>query len=521
MDTEERIQAAMEAIKSKKASSLRKAAEMFRIPRSTLRDRIAGCQPLKTSKQHLQRLSPEEEGAIERTILQMSVWGWPMTITSLEALARELLDKKGDFEPLGQNWHDRFLVRHPDLKKLRSRAMDQSRKDATDYETARQWFELFQTIRLLYDIDDVDIYNMDEKGCMKGVGENVKVLVSRSDAEAFSAQPGNREWVSIIECIGGTGYTLPPFIIFEGKRIQLDWTDALVDKRTVIQVSPNGWTDREIALTWIQHFDKYTALGTQGLYRLLILDGHASHVSFEFVQYCQDHNIVPLCLSPHSTHYLQPLDVGVFGPVAHEYRLLVTQGSVFGAERITNLDFLHYYQTARKSIAKNALAAWRGAGLIPFNSNKILQPLRPKTPPTATLTDEAGRTIRLPVDGELAVRINKVVSDLLDTCASPLKHEVLFVKNAALTAIADRATLQSLNQGLVEKTSTWRKKHTAKHCGEARVLTVEEIQNKRQEIEAKEAEEQLAKKRRSALKGKVGFAKLVWKELSMDFNIFE
>jgi hypothetical protein len=42
---------------------------------------------------------------------------------------------------------------------------------------------------------------MDEKGCMKGIGDNVKVFVPRSEAKAFSAQPGNREWVSIIECI--------------------------------------------------------------------------------------------------------------------------------------------------------------------------------------------------------------------------------------------------------------------------------------------------------------------------------
>ena len=34
---------------------------------------------------------------------------------------------------------------------------------------------------------------MDEKGCMKGIGDNTKVFVPRSEAEAFSAQPGNRE----------------------------------------------------------------------------------------------------------------------------------------------------------------------------------------------------------------------------------------------------------------------------------------------------------------------------------------
>jgi len=38
-------------------------------------------------------------------------------------------------------------------------------------------FELYQTTRLKYAIADDDIYNMDEKGCMKGIGDNTKVIV--------------------------------------------------------------------------------------------------------------------------------------------------------------------------------------------------------------------------------------------------------------------------------------------------------------------------------------------------------
>ena len=57
---------------------------------------------------------------------------------------------------------------------------------------------------------------MDEKGLMKGIGDNAKVLISRKQKMAFATQPGNREWVSIIECIGLNGYILPLFIIFEG-----------------------------------------------------------------------------------------------------------------------------------------------------------------------------------------------------------------------------------------------------------------------------------------------------------------
>ena len=53
--------------------------------------------------------------------------------------------------------------------------------------------------------------------------------------------------------------------------------------------------------------------------RLLILDGHDSHVTWEFLDYCLQNDIIPLCLPAHSTHILQPLDVGLFGPLQRNY----------------------------------------------------------------------------------------------------------------------------------------------------------------------------------------------------------
>jgi hypothetical protein len=61
--------------------------------------------------------------------------------------------------------------------------------------------------------------------------------------------------------------------------LPLDW---------VIGVSENGWTDNELGLTWLEHvFEKHTAHRTKGVYRLLILDGHSSHVTPEFDLFCK------------------------------------------------------------------------------------------------------------------------------------------------------------------------------------------------------------------------------------------
>jgi hypothetical protein len=80
-----------------------------------------------------------------------------------------------------------------------------------------------------------------------------------------------------------------------------------------------------------------------------------------------------------------------------------------------------------------------------FTPDKILQHLRPKTLPIATLTDENGRIVNIPIGGELATKVNEVVSQLLDVCESPLKRSVLFIKETALTAIADRAAPEAID----------------------------------------------------------------------------
>ena len=55
------------------------------------------------------------------------------------------------------------------------------------------------------------------------------------------------------------------------------------------------------------------------VWRLLVFDGHISHVNKAFLHRCLDYQVLPVCLPPHATHFLQPLDVSVFGPLKHAY----------------------------------------------------------------------------------------------------------------------------------------------------------------------------------------------------------
>jgi hypothetical protein len=70
-------------------------------------------------------------------------------------------------------------------------------------------------------------------------------------------------------------------------------------------------------MEWIrQVFEPATREKACGKQRLLICDGHDSHISGDFLAYCYENQISLLVMPPHSSHLLQPADIGVFGPLA-------------------------------------------------------------------------------------------------------------------------------------------------------------------------------------------------------------
>jgi hypothetical protein len=72
-------------------------------------------------------------------------YGWP-TISQVERMASHLLICKGDRKPLGVNWYEAFLARHPDYHPL-----DQ-------YQRYRKWFDLYTSTIKEYGILPGDQY---------------------------------------------------------------------------------------------------------------------------------------------------------------------------------------------------------------------------------------------------------------------------------------------------------------------------------------------------------------------------
>jgi hypothetical protein len=120
------------------------------------------------------------------------------------------------------------------------------------------------------------------------------------------------------------GSYLPPSLIYAAASgsVESSWVDAINPGERPVHVtsSPSGWSNNDIGLAWLEQvFDRYTKKKARRAWQLLVLDGHGSHVTIEFLDYCDRNKILLAVFPPHSTHTLQPLDVVLFKPLATAY----------------------------------------------------------------------------------------------------------------------------------------------------------------------------------------------------------
>jgi hypothetical protein len=72
---------------------------------------------------------------------------------------------------------------------------------------------------------------------------------------------------------------------------------------------------------------------------LLLLDGIKYHIAEETKAFCLANNIVVVVFPPHTTHVIQPLDVGIFNIYKAAYRNRNTTRSVVSVSEIEGLPY--------------------------------------------------------------------------------------------------------------------------------------------------------------------------------------
>jgi len=150
-----------------------------------------------------------------------------------------------------------------------------------------------------------------------------------------------------VECICVDGTVVPPLVIFKAENLSTQWIPANIHGDWKFSCNLKGWTSNIHGVEWLRRcFEPATREKVAGEYRLLICDGHDSHITGAFVGHCMDNNIILMILPPHSSHMTQPLDVGVFGPLKKHMAAEIDPLIRTGIPRIQKVEWLSVFVAA-------------------------------------------------------------------------------------------------------------------------------------------------------------------------------
>ena len=214
--SDEAMLAAMEDVKSGKLS-LSLAAKVHNVPRSTLHDRISGRVLHGHTPGPKPYLLNAEENEFANFLVDVPKAGYGKTRQQVCNIAGMTAHDKGKVTSpvVSCGWFRRFLQRQPHLSYRRGDPTANVRMNCLTKEVITDYFD-------------------GHAPCIIALKGQKKVRYRTSD---------NKNQVTVIACVSASGQCIPPFFIFDAKRLNLDWwKDEVVG--TSYGLSDNGWLDR-------------------------------------------------------------------------------------------------------------------------------------------------------------------------------------------------------------------------------------------------------------------------------------
>ena len=231
VESEAQVQKALNAYLNKEYSSLRKAANAFKIAYTTLHRRMARRTSRSSAHETQQTLSKAEETSLTRWVTRLTRTGFPPAPKLVMEMAEELRRGSGQLSnptssnipPIGYSWLERFKNRHPKHVSIWTRLIEHARLNAADFDSVRRWFNAVTELFAQHRYPPERIYNMDESGFAVGDSQSSRALVNVRESTSWKSISGRQEWITAIECINATGQALPLLLIFQAKHTNSAW----------------------------------------------------------------------------------------------------------------------------------------------------------------------------------------------------------------------------------------------------------------------------------------------------------
>lgn len=492
-------------------------------------------------------LTGPEEKALVAFIRSVENSAFAVTEAAIKNYASFLREYRfdGPQPPVSQSWVRRFKRRHQELQCKLPKVKEVTRAGAEmDIQHIEDWFKEFDAVLRTLGIKASNLWNFDETPLQIGwINGSMRIFSTRMKRNTRPTvfQPGNKESLTSVDAISAGGRSIPSFLILSAKVLLEEYTRADIDQRVVLTFTESGFNNNHRALQWLQHFNhhsfhssdsfkgctikewfgysskltrekymkkyafkKHTTDTKKRTFRVLLMDSFAAHENPEFIWYCQMFDIIPFRLPSHTSHILQPLDVGIYQYLKKEQRKALSDFMMAGGVRISRFDFLNQWNRMYDEAFKacHMYTGFEKSGIYPVNPELVLRPLREyvnnrQKPLFPSLLKKSDVTPRKAKQQLLSIRKD------LNVLASPAKRIVRDVESCLDLAIVTKLAhekIVALQQERIRLES--RRTHSRRQIKGAKdgAFTIRELQRKVEARDEEERKEEAAKQARQQKK---------------------
>lgn len=379
----ENLEKALHEVQEKRCS-IRHAAKIYDIPKSTLIDRLREKYKNPGNIGGPTIFTIAEENILVKWIIEMGELGFPVTKSQLLESVTKLVQNLNRENPFknnqpGKKWYNGFLSRHPEVSKRVPQSLSSCRALVSE-ENIRNWFSKIRKYleeNNLLDVinDDRRVFNCDESGFYLAPQEK-QVLVRKGSKKVYNRTVNDeKECLTVLLTISADGAIPPPLVLFPYKRYVPSSIIVNMPKKWGIGHSESGWMTSETFYEYITNvFHPWLKDNSIPLPVILFLDGHSSHININLSEFCKENGIILTAFYPNATHRLQPLDVGVFYPLKNCWRNDVRQWRMENSgKKMQRSDFSKILQKSLDATVSPLIIkkAFQSCGLFPFTEDAI------------------------------------------------------------------------------------------------------------------------------------------------------
>ena len=357
--------------------SVKDVSKRYRIPISTLRDRLKGAHPKTHGGQTV--FSIDEELIIEQNLLTCADYGMPLCRMDIKLFVKGYLNKlqreveKFKNNTPGEDWISSFLARHKTLSYRMCQNIKRSRSELKPSDVREYFAKLKETLK---DVPSENIMNYDETNLADDPGMKRCVFKRgvKYPERVINFSKGN---ISLLFAGTASGELLPPYVVYKSVHLWDSWCTG-GPPHTRYGRSKNGWMNLDNFEEWFFSIVLPWARRREGK-KVLIGDNLSSHLSLKVLAECLRLNISFVMLLPHSTDKCQPLDVAFFGPQKKVWRQILEEYRTKYPSS-TGLNKAFFPSMLKTLITKmemkngdNLKAGFKACGIYPFNPQAVLK----------------------------------------------------------------------------------------------------------------------------------------------------